>query len=240
MLVGGGPGDPGLITVAGLQAIQQADVVLYDRLAPLECLAEAPEGCELINVGKIPRGDFTPQERINELLIGHAREGRRVVRFKGGDSFVFGRGAEEWQACAEAGVPVRVIPGVSSSIAAPELAGIPVTHRSLVQGFTVVSGHVPPGDARSQLDWTALAHTGTTLVILMGIHYLNEIVAALVDAGLDPATPAAIIANAGSDDISTVTGTAASITAVAEQAGIKPPAVTVIGQVAGLDLALLD
>lgn len=237
VLVGGGPGDPGLITVAGLQAIQQADVVIYDRLAPLDCLTEAPEGCELINVGKIPRGEFTPQERINELLIDHARAGRKVVRFKGGDSFVFGRGAEEWQACAAAGVPVRIIPGVSSSIAAPELAGIPVTHRSLVQGFTVVSGHVPPGDERSQLDWRALAHTGTTLVILMGIHYLTQIVEALVDAGLDPATPAAVIANAGSPDMTTVSGTAASIAGDADRAGVKPPAVTVIGQVAGLDLS---
>ena len=126
-LVGGGPGDPDLITVAGLKAVRQADVVLYDRLSPVEVLDEAPEGCVLLEVGKIPRGPFTPQEEINRLLIEHAQAGRRVVRLKGGDPYVFGRGGEEWLACAEAGVPVRVVPGVSSAIAGPALAGVPVT-----------------------------------------------------------------------------------------------------------------
>lgn len=235
-LVGGGPGDPGLITVAGLQAIQQADVVLFDRLAPLECLEQAPVGTELINVGKIPRGEFTPQEQINELLITHARAGRRVVRFKGGDNFVFGRGGEEFQACAAAGVPVRVIPGVTSSIAAPALAGIPVTHRTLSQGFTVVSGHVPPGDPRSSLDWAALARTGTTLVILMGIHYLDRIVDELITAGMAPSTPAAVVAEAGRAEQLSVRSDLLGIVAAVAEHGIEPPAVTVIGAVAGLDL----
>ena len=126
-LVGGGPGDPDLITVAGLKAIRQADVVLYDRLAPAEVLDQAPAGAEHVPVGKVPQGSYVPQEEINRLLVAHARRGRRVVRLKGGDCFVFGRGGEEWQACAEAGVPVRVVPGVTSSTSGPALAGIPLT-----------------------------------------------------------------------------------------------------------------
>lgn len=165
VLVGGGPGDPDLLTVAGLRAIQQADVIIHDRLGPVSALGEARPEAELINVGKVPRGDFTPQEEINALLIERARRGLRVVRLKGGDNCVFGRGGEEWQECAAAGIPVRVIPGVTSAVAVPALARIPVTHRSLTQGFTVVSGHVPPGDDRSQLDWRALAQTHTTLVL---------------------------------------------------------------------------
>ncbi len=145
VLVGGGPGDPGLLTVAGLEAVRTADVLVVDRLAPLSVLQQARSGAEIIDVAKIPRGSFTPQERINELLVEHGRAGRRVVRLKGGDNFVFGRGGEEWQACAAAGIPVRVVPGVSSAIAGPALAGIPLTHRQLTQGFTVVSGHLPAG-----------------------------------------------------------------------------------------------
>ncbi len=146
ILVGGGPGDPGLLTVAGLEAIRSADVIICDRLAPLAALEHARSDAEIIDVAKIPRGAYTSQERINELLVEHGRAGKTVVRFKGGDNFVFGRGGEEWQACAAAGIPVRVIPGVSSAIAGPALAGIPLTHRQLTQGFTVVSGHLPPGD----------------------------------------------------------------------------------------------
>ena len=157
ILVGGGPGDPGLLTVAGLAAIRQADVIVTDRLAPLAVLEPGPAGVEIVDVGKIPRGRFTPQERINDLLVEHARAGRRVVRLKGGDNFVFGRGGEEWQACAEAGIEVQVIPGVSSAVGVPGLAGIPLTHRTANQGFTVITAHVPPGDPRSTLDYAALA-----------------------------------------------------------------------------------
>ncbi len=239
-LVGGGPGDPALITVAGLRAVQQADVILYDRLAPLECLEEAREGAELVNVGKIPRGDFTPQEQINALLVEKAQAGLKVVRLKGGDSFVFGRGGEEWQACAEASVPVRVIPGVTSAIAAPELAGIPVTHRGLTQGFTVVSGHVPPGDSRSTVNWAALAQANTTIVILMGIKYLPQIVAELVAAGLSNTTPAAVVMNAGHDNMRALHVDLANLVAVVQENVIEPPAVTIIGQVAGLNLDLGD
>lgn len=233
-LVGGGPGDPGLVTVAGLQALQQADVVLVDHLAPQESLAQCRPDCEQIWVGKLPRGEFVAQERINELLVEHARAGRRVVRFKGGDNFVFGRGGEEWQACAEAGVCVRIIPGVTSSVAAPALAGIPVTHRSLVQGFTVVSGHVPPGDPRSQLDWAALARTRTTLVVLMGVKYLPQIAEALVQHGMDPQTPAAVVERAGQPQMRQVRGPLGQIAMLSRD--VHPPAVTVIGEVAGLQL----
>lgn len=232
-LVGGGPGDPGLVTVAGLRAVQQADVLLVDHLAPQELLQEAPEGCEVVDVAKLPRAEFVPQERINQLLVEHARASRRVVRLKGGDPFVFGRGSEEWEACAAAGVAVQVIPGISSSIAAGELAGIPVTHRGLSQGFTVVSGHVPPGDPRSQVDWAAIAQPGLTIVVLMGVANLPAIVDALVDGGLSPATPAAVVADAASASMQVFRGTLASI--VADAAGVHPPAVTIIGAVAGWD-----
>jgi uroporphyrin-III C-methyltransferase len=236
VLVGGGPGDPGLITVAGLAAVRGADVVVTDRLAPLSVLDEAPAHALVIDVAKIPRGAFTSQERINALLIEHARAGRRVVRLKGGDPFVFGRGGEEWQACAEAGLPVEVIPGVSSALAAPALAGVPLTHRTLTQGFTVVSGHLPPGDPGSTLDWGALARSGTTLVVLMGIATLPAITAELVAQGLPPTTPALTVTEAGLPGQRSVSGTVADIAATGEAAAVRSPAVTVIGPVAGLSL----
>ena len=233
VLVGGGPGDPGLLTVAGLEAVRTADVLVVDRLAPLPVLQQVRPGAEVIDVAKIPRGAFTSQARINELLVEHGRAGRRVVRLKGGDSFVFGRGGEEWQACAAAGIPVRVIPGVSSAIAAPALAGIPLTHRALTQGFTVVSGHLPPGDPGSTLDWAALARANTTLVILMGVATLAAITAELVAQGLPADTPAATVADAGLASQRTVRGRVDDIAALTAQADVRPPAITVIGAVAG-------
>lgn len=235
-LLGGGPGDPDLLTLAGLEALRTADVIVHDRLAPLESLVHARPDAQIIDVGKIPRGDFTPQERINAVLLEHALAGENVLRFKGGDNFVFGRGGEEAQACVEAGIPVRVIPGVSSSTAAPALAGIPVTHRSLVQGFTVVSGHVPPGDPRSTVDWDALARSGTTLVILMGVANLPHIAEALLESGLSEDTPAAVIADAGLPSMRTVRARLADIASVASGAGIGAPAVIVVGYVAALDV----
>lgn len=237
ILVGGGPGDPGLITVAGLAAIRRAEVIVTDRLAPLAVLEEAPPGVEIVDVGKIPRGRFTPQERINELLVEHARAGRTVVRLKGGDNFVFGRGGEEWQACAEAGIEVQVIPGVSSAVGVPGLAGIPLTHRTANQGFTVITAHVPPGDSRSTLDYAALARSGTALVIMMGVATLPAVTAELIRHGLDPATPAATVADGGLPDQRTVRGNLASIADVTAAAGIRPPAITVIGSVAAFDPA---
>jgi uroporphyrin-III C-methyltransferase len=236
VLVGGGPGDPGLITVAGLAAVRGADVVVTDRLAPLAVLDEAPAHAEVVDVAKIPRGAFTSQERINELLVAHARAGKRVVRLKGGDPFVFGRGGEEWQACAEAGIPVEVIPGVSSALAGPALAGVPLTHRTLTQGFTVVSGHLPPGHPGSTLDWGALARSGTTLVVLMGIATLPAITAELVAQGLPPETPALTVTEAGLPGQRSVSGTVADIAELGEAAGLRAPAVTVVGQVAALSL----
>ena len=236
VLVGGGPGDPDLLTVAGLRAVQQADVLVHDRLGPLEVLDQAPAGAERVNVGKIPRGAFTPQERINEILIDRARRGLKVVRLKGGDSFVFGRGGEEWQACVEAGVPVRVIPGVTSAVSVPALAGIPVTHRSLSQGFTVVSGHVPPDDPRSTIAWDALAKGRTTLVLLMAVKNLGAIATRLQDAGMPADTPAAIVQEGSTERQAAWVSTLASIGDVARANDVQPPAIAIIGDVAKLGL----
>ena len=233
VLVGGGPGDPGLLTLAGLAAVREADVLVCDRLAPLSVLDQARPGAVIVDVAKIPRGEFTSQERINAILVEHALAGRRVVRLKGGDNFVFGRGGEEWQACAAAGIEVEVIPGLSSALAAPALAGIPLTHRQLTQGFTVVSAHLPPGDPGSTLDWPALARTNTTLVVLMGVATLPAVSAELITHGLPADTPAATIADAGLPSQRTVRGSLADIARLTADAGVRPPAVTVIGAVAG-------
>jgi uroporphyrin-III C-methyltransferase len=240
LLVGGGPGDPGLLTVAGQAAIAQADVIVVDRLAPLAALRDARPDAEIVDVAKIPRGAYTPQEQINDLLVRHARAGHLVVRLKGGDSFVFGRGGEEWQACAAAGIPVRIVPGVTSAVAGPALAGIPLTHRSLTQGFTVVSGHVPPGDPASTLDWAALARANTTLVIMMGIATLPEICAALRRGGLAGDTPAATVANAGLPGQRLIRGTLSSIAGLVSDADLRPPAITVVGAVAGFQPDTVD
>jgi uroporphyrin-III C-methyltransferase len=233
ILVGGGPGDPGLLTVAGLEAIKDADVIVCDRLAPLAALQHARPEAMIIEVAKIPRGTFTPQERINQILIEHASAGKTVVRLKGGDPFVFGRGGEEWQACAAAGIPVTVIPGVSSATAGPALAGVPLTHRELTQGFIVVSGHAPPGDPGSTLNWQALATANTTLVIMMGVATLPAITAELIKHGLSDDTPAMTVADAAMPSQRSVRGTVADIAVLTSEAGIKPPAITVIGAVAG-------
>lgn len=235
-LVGAGPGDAGLVTVAGRDAIAKADVVLTDRLVPQEALGWARPDAEIIDVSKIPGGRSTDQSEINRLLIEHARAGRDVVRFKGGDSFVFGRGGEELIACAEAGVEARVIPGVSSATSVPALAGIPVTHRGLTQAITLVSGHVPPGHPDSTVDWAALARAGSTIVVMMGVRTLGAITAALVEGGLDPGTPAVAIADGALPTQRVVRSDLAGIADAAHEADVRPPAITVIGAVAGLDL----
>lgn len=229
ILVGGGPGDPGLLTVAGLAALKAADVIIYDRLAPLAVLDEC-DG-EKIAVGKVPRGAFTPQETINQLLVEHALAGKKVVRFKGGDSFVFGRGGEEWDHCVAHGVPVRAIPGVTSAVAVPELAGIPVTHRSLTQGFVTVSGHIGPRHPDSTVNWAALAQANLTIVILMGVQALPEITAELIASGMRPDVPAAVIADGGLPSMRVVRADIAQIAKAAQDADIRPPAITVIGDV---------
>jgi uroporphyrin-III C-methyltransferase / precorrin-2 dehydrogenase / sirohydrochlorin ferrochelatase len=231
-LVGGGPGDPQLLTVRGFQALADADVVVVDRLAPLAVLDGLREGVEIIDVSKIPRGRFTPQKEINEVLVARARQGRVVVRLKGGDPFVFGRGMEEVVACQEAGVPVQVIPGVSSATGAPLLAGIPLTHRGISQGFTVVTGHLAPGDPGSTLDWDALARGGTTLVVLMGVENLGSIVAALVDAGREGDTPLAVVIDGGLPSQHVVLTTLAAVVSSGPPDQLRPPAVIVIGAVA--------
>ena len=205
-------------------------------LAPLGVLTEAKPGAVLIDVGKIPRGPQTPQDQINQLLISHAQAGALVVRLKGGDNYLFGRGGEEALACAAAGVSVQVIPGVSSALAAPALAGIPVTHRGVSQGFTVVSGHVAPDDPHCHIDWAALAQSGTTLVLLMGVRHLPAIAAALAEGGLPAVTPAAVVTKAASPAMQVVRGTLATIADLAVSNSVRPPSVTVIGDVAGLYL----
>ncbi|WP_228266169.1 uroporphyrinogen-III C-methyltransferase [Microlunatus elymi] len=235
VLVGGGPGDPGLLTVAGLAAIKDADVIAADRLAPLAALAQARPDAEIIDVGKIPRGPAAEQRSIEALLIERAQQGLKVVRFKGGDNFVFGRGGEEWQACAAAGVPVRIIPGVTSAIAAPAAAGIPVTHRSLTQGFTVVTGHVRPDDPRSTVDWAALARTGTSLVIMMGMAHLPVITETLINNGLAADTPAAVIEDGTLSTMRIVRAPLADIAASTRAEGLGAPATIVIGAVAAFD-----
>jgi uroporphyrin-III C-methyltransferase len=231
-LVGAGPGDPGLMTVRGQARLDAADVVVTDRLVPPSLLDGLRPGVQVIDVSKVPRGPSVPQERINELLVDHALAGRRVVRLKGGDPFVFGRGMEEVEFCAAAKVPVEVIPGITSSVAVPALAGIPVTHRGLAQGFTVVSAHLPPDDPGSTVDWSAVARAGTTIVLLMAVHTLPAVTAALLAHGMDPATPAASIENGGTPGQRVLRGTLAEHARIAAEARLRPPAITVIGPVA--------
>jgi uroporphyrin-III C-methyltransferase/precorrin-2 dehydrogenase/sirohydrochlorin ferrochelatase len=230
-VVGAGPGDPELITVKGRRLLAAADVVVADRLIPGLLLGELRPDAEFVDAAKIPYGPAAAQEEINRILVERAQAGKFVVRLKGGDPYVFGRGGEEVLACVKAGVPVTVVPGVTSSIAAPALAGIPVTHRGVAHEFTVVSGHVPPGDLSSLVDWPALARLRGTLVVLMGLKNLHEITATLVERGRAADTPAAIVQEGSTDAQRVVRGTLGSIAADARSAGIRPPAVVVIGEV---------
>jgi histidinol-phosphate aminotransferase len=233
-LVGGGPGPAGQITIDGLLALQRADVVVTDRLAPVALIEHLPAHVEVVDAAKNPRGAAMPQEKINRLLVDHALAGRQVVRLKGGDPFVFGRGFEELQACAAAAVRTRVVPGVTSAVAGPAAAGVPVTHRGLTHGFTVVSGHLPPGHPGSLTDWAALARSGTTLVVLMGVATLPSITQVLIEAGLPAPTPAAIVVDAGQATQRTLHSTLGELARDAGNATVGPPAVVVIGAVAGL------
>jgi len=230
-LVGGGPGDPGLITVAGRAALRSADVVIADRLAPRELLGDLPADVELIDVAKLPRGRSAQQVEINRLVVEHARAGRRVVRFKGGDNFVFGRGYEEVIACRDAGVPVTVVPGLSSPIAVPGLAGIPVTHRGVTHELTIISGHLPPGHADSLVDWTAVAGTTGTVVLMMAVANAPAIADALL-AGVRPAaTPVALVCDGSMPTERVVLTTLGGLAASLESEGVRPPAIIVIGEV---------
>jgi uroporphyrinogen III methyltransferase / synthase len=233
-LVGAGPGDPGLITVKGQACVQKADVVVYDRLVSPAMLRQAPRGCEMIDAGKSPQGHALPQEAINALLVEKALAGKVVVRLKGGDPFLFGRGGEEAEALADAGVPFEVVPGVTSAIAAPAYAGIPVTHRDHTSTFAVVTGHEDPTKADSSIDWQKLATGVGTLVCLMGVGNLPQIVAKLIEHGRDAQTPVAIVQQGTEARQKTVTGTLADIVERAREADIKPPAVTIVGEVVRL------
>ncbi|WP_091109774.1 uroporphyrinogen-III C-methyltransferase [Geodermatophilus dictyosporus] len=234
VLVGGGPGDPGLITVRGQQAVAQADVVLADHLAPQSLLASLPSEVEVIDASKLPRGRSMAQEQINALLVEHALAGRRVVRLKGGDPFVFGRGMEELEACVAAGVPVEVVPGVTSAIGVPGLAGIPVTHRGLTHEFVVVSGHVPPGHPASLVDWPALGRLRGTVVVLMGVDTAGAIAAALVEHGRAPDTPVAVVTDGSTPTQRVVRTTLTGLARTLADEGVRPPAVWVVGEVVRL------
>ncbi|MCA0144765.1 uroporphyrinogen-III C-methyltransferase [Blastococcus sp. LR1] len=234
VLVGGGPGDPGLITVRGRQALAHAEVVVADHLAPQALLASLPPEVEVIDASKLPRGRSMAQEQINDLLVTHARAGRRVVRLKGGDPFVFGRGMEEIEACAAAGIPVEVVPGITSAIAVPALAGIPVTHRGLTHEFVVVSGHLPPGHPQSLIDWAALGRLRGTIVVLMGVDTAPAIAAALVENGRAPETPVAVVSDGSTATQRTVRTTLADLPHALADNAVRPPAVWVVGEVVSL------
>src|SRR5579862_1184060 len=230
-LVGAGPGDPGLLTLRAAALLAGAQVLLYDALAADSIVAMAPPSCERIFVGKRGGDHAMAQSEIEALAIAKAREGKRVVRLKGGDPFVFGRGGEEAQAFYAAGIPFEIVPGITSAVAAPAYAGIPVTHRSYCSAFTVVTGHEDPLKEASSLDWSKLADEHRTLVFLMAIENLRAIAQRLVDNGLTAGTPAAIVQNGTRPTQRTVTGTLATIAADAEKAGIAAPAVLVVGEV---------
>ncbi|MFE4825566.1 uroporphyrinogen-III C-methyltransferase [Streptomyces sp. NPDC056672] len=233
-LVGGGPGDPDLITVRGRRLLAEADVVIADRLGPRDLLNELPPHVEVIDAAKIPYGRAMAQEAINDALIEHAKAGKAVVRLKGGDPFVFGRGMEEVQALAEAGIACTVVPGISSSISVPGAVGIPVTHRGVAHEFTVVSGHVAPDDDRSLVDWAALARLHGTLVLLMAVDKIGAIAEALVAYGKAPDTPVALIQEGTTASQRRVDATLATVADTVRTEEVRPPAVIVIGEVVAL------
>ena len=230
-LVGGGPGDPDLITVRGRKLLAQADVVVTDRLAPRELLDELAGDVEIIDAAKIPYGRSMTQEHINAALVEHARAGRFVVRLKGGDPFVFGRGAEEVLHCVRAGIPVTVVPGITSAIAVPSAAGVPVTHRGVAQEFHVVSAHVAPGGAGSTVDWEALGRSHGTLVLLMAVERMHVIADTLMRYGRSPDTPIAVIQDGTLQSQRTLMASLATVADDMTASGVRPPAIIVVGAV---------
>ncbi|WP_038840926.1 uroporphyrinogen-III C-methyltransferase [Salinispora arenicola] len=231
-VVGGGPGPDDLITVRGRALLDVADVVVVDRLAPQGLLVGLRPGVTVVDAAKSPRGPSVGQDDINTALVRHARAGRRVVRLKGGDPYVFGRGHEEVLACAAAGVPVTVVPGVTSAVAAAALAGVPVTHRGTAHEFTVVSGHLPPRHPDSLVDWVALGRAQGTLVVLMGVDTIGDIAAELIAHGRAPDTPVLAVQDAGHPEQRSLPARLDGIAEVAVRAGVRPPAVFVVGPVA--------
>lgn len=237
-LVGGGPGADDLMTVRGRRLLARADVVVADRLAPQRPLAELRADVEIVDAAKIPYGRAMAQEAINEVLVDRARAGKFVVRLKGGDPFLYGRGFEEAQACAEAGIPCTVVPGVSSALAVPALAGIPVTNRGMTHELTVVSGHLPPGHPGSLIDWEALARMRGTLVVLMGVKNSPAIAGSLMAGGRSPETPAAVVVDGSLEGQSTYRCSLGTLAATLSEHEVRPPAIVVIGDVAGLPQVL--
>jgi len=238
-LIGGGPGDPGLITVLGRRLLAEADVVVTDKLAPRSLLAELDPDVEVIDAGKRPHAHNLTQAQINELIVTRAQAGQRVVRLKGGDPFVFGRGGEEALACVRAGVPFQVVPGVTSAIAVPAYAGIPVTHRGVTQDFAVVSAHLDPSQPGATVDWEGLARGNGTLVLLMAVAHLDAVASELIKRGRAAATPVAVICDGTTPDQHVLISTLDHVAADAESAGVRPPAVVVIGEVVKLRDMLL-
>ncbi|MGY4709940.1 uroporphyrinogen-III C-methyltransferase [Mycolicibacterium sp. CBM1] len=231
-LVGGGPGDPELITVRGRRLLARADVVVADRLAPPELLAELGPHVEVIDAAKIPYGRAMAQEAINDILIDRARQGHFVVRLKGGDPFVFARGYEEVLACVEAGIPITVVPGVTSAIAVPAMAGVPVTHRAVNHEFVVVSGHLAPDHPESLVNWNALAQLSGTLVLLMAVERIELFADVLMKGGRPAQTPVLVVQHGTTAAERIVRTTLAEVPARIRADGIRPPAIIVIGSVA--------
>jgi uroporphyrin-III C-methyltransferase len=232
-LVGAGPGRPDLITVRGLRLLQRAEVVIYDHLIARELLDEAPPAAERIFAGKDPQHHTLSQEAITRLLVEQVQRGRQVVRLKGGDPFVFGRGGEEALALVHAGLPFEVVPGVTSAVAAPAYAGVPVTHRGIATAFAVVTGHEAAGHADHTTDWGALSHLHT-LVIMMGLRQAQRVCAALQEAGRDPDTPAIAISWGTTDQQQTLRGTIDTLPDILAAHTLPTPVVIVIGEVAAL------
>jgi len=239
-LVGSGPGDPGLFTVKGVECLRRADAVVYDRLAPQALLAHAHPGAELIYVGKRPGEPTMAQEAINALLVELGRAGKTVVRLKGGDPYVFGRGGEEALELERAGLPFEVVPGVTSGIAAPAYAGIPVTHRGVSTSVAFVTGHEDPAKGEPDVDWKGLANGAETLVLYMGVGRLAEITDELIAGGRDPGTPVACIRWGTLPEQQTVTATLETIADKVAEANLKPPAITLVGDVVALREEGLD
>jgi uroporphyrin-III C-methyltransferase / precorrin-2 dehydrogenase / sirohydrochlorin ferrochelatase len=235
-LIGGGPGDPELITVRGRRLLAQADVVVADRLAPPELLAELPPHVEVIDAAKIPYGRAMAQDAINDVMIERARSGNFVVRLKGGDPFVFARGYEEVLACVEAGIPVTVVPGVTSAIGVPALAGVPVTHRAINHEFVVVSGHLPPGHPESLVNWDALAAMSGTIVLLMAVERIELFADVLLKGGRPADTPVLVVQHGTTAAQHTLRATLADTPEKIRAEGIRPPAIIVIGAVAAFGL----
>ena len=233
-LIGGGPGDPELITVRGRRLLAQADVVVADRLAPPELLAELPPHVEVIDAAKIPYGRAMAQDAINDVMIERARSGSFVVRLKGGDPFVFARGYEEVLACADAGIPVTVVPGVTSAIAVPASVGVPVTHRAVNHEFVVVSGHIAPGHPESLVNWNALAAMSGTIVLLMAVERIELFVDVLLKGGRPADTPVLVVQHGTTAAQHALRATLADTPEKIREEGIRPPAIIVIGAVAGL------